>query len=212
MLTGDNRAKIGLTLALAAVVAAGAGAGVAAAQEPNPAQPPAATTEPALSTEPTPPTEPAGPEPEPLGDVPALDEYIEDVPTAVGPKATARPEPTKRGDPTARRKVPTRVERALRTQPRPVARKLRRIVRSPHYGVSEREASPSSQRAARRLLRNESDAEQSPPASEALGTAVSAATTGGDWHLTVLLVLVLLTTAGAIGVAASRVLAGRVSR
>ena len=145
---------------------------------------------------------------DPLGDVPALSEYIEEVPTAKGPKPTStptRPKGSGQGTPAtppAGPRLSPAAEQRLGEQPKAVARKLRRITSSSHYGASET-AGPDEQARARRVLRSEADAERAPTA-EAFGTVFTAATSGGDAHLSVLLVIVLLATAAAVAAAAQR--------
>ena len=139
---------------------------------------------------------------DPLGDVPALSEYMEDVPTASGSKPTSTPK--EKQTPSRSGHVSRRVARKIATQPAPVAQTLQKITSSPNYGAPK-SAAPHERHRVRTALRNQSDAAEA-SSGEALGTAVSVATTGGDWHLTVLLVIVLLTTAAAIVRAAFRAL------
>jgi hypothetical protein len=150
---------------------------------------------------------------DPLGEVPALGQYIEEVPTAKGPKPTSTPtRPKSKRQPSATPAPPPAsvlspaAKKQVAAQPKPVARKLRKITSSPHYGAS-REAPPAEQARARRVLRSDADAQDAPRA-QAFGTVLTAATTGGDAHLTVLLVIVLVATAAAIAVAAQRAFSG----
>ena len=153
---------------------------------------------------------------DPLGDVPALSEYVEEVPTAKGPKPTStptRPKGSRKGnsttEPAAAPPLSPAVKRRLAEQPKAIATKLRKITSSSHYGASER-AGPDEQARARRVLRSEADAERASTA-DAFGTVLTAATTGGDAHLSVLLVIVLLATAAAVALAAQRAF-GKTSR
>jgi len=140
-------------------------------------------------------------------DVPALSEYIESIPTAAGekpsgPKANGKPRPVR-----SRPSAPA-VERQIAKQPPAVARKLRKIVRSSEYGAPVRPAPKQSQSHARMTLHNEPDAVRS-PGTDAIGTAITFAATGGDSRLTVLLVVVLLSTFAAAALTALRTLQRR---
>ena len=130
-----------------------------------------------------------------LGDVPALSEYIEDVPTATGSKSTTAPRPRQtRSSAPAPRLTPA-AERALAEQPPDVRRALRKVSTSARIGAPKKISAPQ--------LRSEPDSAK-PPATEAFGTVFTVAATGGDVHLTVLLIMILLVTAVAVGVAARR--------
>lgn len=138
-----------------------------------------------------------------LGGVPALGEYIEEVPTATGSSPTSPPK-SRWKNVKPRRAVPKAVEREIQTQPAPVRRTLREITTSTRYGATE---APKTKPQQEVRVRNEPDALR-PPATEALGTVVSVATGGDDVHLTVLLILVLLGTGTAVAVAAARAFTG----
>jgi hypothetical protein len=153
---------------------------------------------------------------DPLGEVPALGEYIEEVPTAKGPTPTSTPTRRKATPQRGRTKpppppppaaLPPAAEKQLAAQPKAVSVRLRKITSSPHYGASAR-ARPAARARARQVLRSDSDAQDAPRA-QAFGTVLTAATTGGDAHLTVLLVIVLLATAAAVAVAVQRALGSR---
>ena len=144
----------------------------------------------------------AEPPPGSVEDVPALSEYVESIPTATGEKPSG-PKPS--GKPRAERPraASPAVERRIAEQPPAVARKLRKVVRSSEYGAPQQSAPKQAQTRAKIILRDEPDAVRS-PGTEAIGTAITFAATGGDRRLTVLLVVVLLSTLAAAAHAALR--------
>jgi hypothetical protein len=166
--------------------------------------------------------------PDPLDNVPALGEYVEDIPTATGKKATTKPaarpkttttttkkkttepseEPAK--EPTEEPAKEPAQEPETQTLPKNVAKriskeggslapKLKKIATSPRYGAEKRR--PKSRRADRVLGAPQSEAT---PTARAFGTALTAGFGGGDRHMSVLLVTLLVTTAAAAAAAGYR--------
>lgn len=143
---------------------------------------------------------------DPLDEVPALGEYIEDVPTASGKKSSARPKPGKK-EPTRSTPLPPRVEEEIDAQPAPVARSLRKITTSQRYGAQDKAPAAERERV-RAALRAEPDSTPS-ATPQALGTVVGIAATGGDAHLTALLFVILASTGAAVLLAALRAFRAR---
>jgi hypothetical protein len=155
--------------------------------------------------------------PDPLDEVPALGEYVEDIPTASGRKPSAKPaEPEKKpsGNKTSEpsqpaapaeepetRSLPQEVEKEIEKEGGSLAKKLRKIATTSRYGAEKRPARHERDRVQRAL--REPDAKRA-PAAQALGTAVTAGFGGGNTHMSVLLVALLVTTAGAAAAAGYR--------
>jgi hypothetical protein len=161
--------------------------------------------------------------PDPLDEVPALGEYVEDIPTATGRKPVTKPtggeqksgtkgndnrgeggngapEPEPEPEPQSRELAPE-VDKRIATEGGTLAPKLRKIATSPRYGAEKRP--PVRERARVRRALREPDATGA-PAARALGTAVTAGFGGGNTHMSILLVTLLATTAGAAGAAGYR--------
>jgi len=149
---------------------------------------------------------------DPIGDVPALGEYIEDVPTARGPKPTAVPQPKSKPQTRPAQPQPApptlsaRIERQIDAQPESVARHLRRITSSPRYGAPETKPPPAARARVQRVLQNEPDS-SAVAGREAFRAAFTTAATSGDSHLAVLLLVILLSTAAAIVLASIKAFA-----
>ncbi len=127
----------------------------------------------------------------------AVNQYVELVPAASGPKA---PGVEKRG----RTSLPKAGKKALKQAPRAVARPLEEIATSSTYGapairVELKPTKPRPQATAR-------DPDIVPPApiEVTLGTTVSAVASATDERLLGLLLAVLVTTLGAVALAVKR--------
>jgi hypothetical protein len=200
-------------LAAAAVGALLLGVADARAQEEPPPE-----TEPVATT-----PAPEEPAPEPIDEVPALNEYIEDIPTASGPKATTSPRrpatrnPNRRNEPDAGSSdaggsgnagaqpeddpLPRTVKEKVRREGGSLAPKLERVATSPRFGATTR---PPKRERERFRRSREAETPRTPETAEAFGTAVTAGFGAGDTRMTILLVTLLATTAVAAGAAGWR--------
>ena len=166
---------------------------------------------------------------------PAIDQYVEHIPTGSGSQATGRPRPDRPTAPTGRRAAPSRgsaasgrgsaasgrhtgtrsppavaalparVERKLRAEGGRDSALLRRIATSPELGAPERVRVDKRERARLREVRKTQ-------AAQPLSAAVGAVTETGDGRVLALVIAMAVLTALAIAAAGLKRRAVRASR
>jgi len=169
--------------------------------------------------------------PDPLDDVPALGEYVEDIPTATGKKASTKPATRPKAETTTTKKKAAEPEEQpaeepakepaeqpasepveepeTRSLPKSVAKRISKeggslAPKLKKIATSSRygaEKRPPKNKRVERALRQR---DNDAPTARALGTALTAGFGGGDKHMSVLLVTLLVTTAAAAAAAGYR--------
>jgi hypothetical protein len=143
----------------------------------------------------------------PIDEVPALSEYVEDIPTAKGKKKATSAKPSssnqENGDPNEAagqtRSLPRSVETQVTEEGGSLAPKLRKIATSSDYGAEKRPAKRERDR-----VRHALEERPKARAPAALGSAVTAGFSGGNTRMSVLLVTLLVATSAAAAAAGFR--------